>query len=192
MKLTASTRRFSDADEHWFVDMLQAMAKKYGLSYEVLQPSGKTPFAEQVAMYKNSGVIVGIHGANLMNVVFAPAFATIVEVGNTPVQCYISGGNSGLAYMMYQTVHEASAEESWCPKHGVEGDNCEKYINWRRVMVSTEHDRSELTKDVGLAIDYLLKLHREFKHLQGIPVGYDSVRHNYGIDWSQGKSSSEA
>lgn len=191
MNISSTTRRFSDADEMWFQGMLKQMAQKHKLRYKVLQPSISTPFKEQVASFKDVGVITGIHGANFMNTVFSPPFATIVEVGNMPVQCYISGANSGLAFMMYQAMHEATAEESWCPTDGVAADNCKKYTNWRRVKINTEHDREQLIKTMTVAVNYLLKLHSEFQHLKGVPVGYDSLRHEYGIDWSQRKSHPE-
>lgn len=80
------------------------------MATHVLQESN-TSFSEQVDMYKKSGIVVGIHGANLVNVMFMHAFSALVELANDNTVCYIRGMNSGLAYWHYVPRRVATVEE---------------------------------------------------------------------------------
>jgi capsular polysaccharide biosynthesis protein len=57
------------------------------LGFTCLDP-GTLPFEEQVAVFSSARVIVGVHGAALTNVLFAPRGATFVELYTTVAQAF--------------------------------------------------------------------------------------------------------
>lgn len=185
-----TTRRFSDPDEEWFIGMLYYNAQKLNFSVGVAETPEGTRFGTQVKMYRKGGVIVGIHGANLMNAMFAPAFSVLVEIAAHQLRCYIRGGNAGLGYISYKPVKDASVEESFCPpasdRWGA-GLLCHSRKNFRRVMIDDARDRKALAAVLIHAMEYVNKLHAKFGHLGGVPVRLDSGSTEYVIDWAAGK-----
>lgn len=182
-----TVRRFSDADEQWFVNMLKTVARTYNFSYVKLTTDNEMPFAEQVKLYAGVGVAAGIHGANLMNTMFMRPFAGLVEVfaSGTPLQCYISGANSGLAYVGYDPIRKASGEESGChPSH----PTCWVLSHARRVMIDSDEDRKALRTHVEEAVQRIIRLHNEFGHLGGIPMEHVRWKNEYRVAWEHAKT----
>lgn len=180
-----TVRRFSDDDEEWFVSMLKSAAQRRNFSYAQLQTEVGVPFEEQVRAYASAGIVAGIHGANLMNSIFAAPFGSLVELFAGPgLQCYIAGANAGLEYNSYYPVRRATGEESGCyPQHNA----CWRLEHSRRVLISDPKDRSSLTQIINHAVDRIDQLHASFGHLGGIPVKHHRLVSSYVIDWSRAR-----
>jgi capsular polysaccharide biosynthesis protein len=67
------------------VNQAELAAKLQQLGFTCIEP-GALPFDEQVATFAGARVIVGVHGAALANLLFAPAGATVVELYTTVEQ----------------------------------------------------------------------------------------------------------
>lgn len=175
-------RRFSDADEAWFVSMLQDVAERNNFSFATLQTTASMSMDDQMTQYANTGFVVGIHGANLMNAIFMRPFGGLLEIlPGFALQCYAAGANSGLAYSTYITVKTATGEESGCPK---DHNTCWTLIQARRVKIEEEADHRELRERVEKGVARIKMLHHAFGRLGGIPVFYDKNSTSYRIDWS--------
>lgn len=174
------TRRFSDADEAWLLSMLRNETTAANFSLTTVQTNTDVPFSAQVSMFRGFGVVVGIHGANLVNAMFSPAFSSLLEVSSIPMSCYIWGANAGLAYWTYKTVRVATVEESACPPWK---KKCMFSPNGRRVIISESRDHERLTELAREAIAHVNVLHERFGHLGGVPVLYREERAEYSIDW---------
>lgn len=199
----ASTRRaFCCGSSSWVDAMLERVAARHGFSLRVLELGGGISFAAQLAQVADAGVIVGLHGANLVNSMFAPPLAALVEVANMHMQCYIGGMNAGLAYWNVKPEQAASRTQSGCERAWTgeekaaanrvwmtmregggggggrtEGtredpDMCMYNPNWRAVKLGPE-DRFRLEKSVTQAVQYVLALHGAFAKTTGaVPVVY--------------------
>lgn len=176
-------RRFSDADEEWFMDMLEEEATASNMAYVTLQSTGETPLSEQVNMFANTGFVAGIHGANLMNTIFMLPFSSLLEIfPSESLACYVAGANSGLAYAKYLPVRKASGEESACPP---DHKTCWTLGQNRRVIISEEKDHIELRRLVREGIAHVKHLRRAFSHLGVVPVVYNDELSHYRIDWTK-------
>lgn len=181
--VVGSPRRLSDADDAWMTSMLRIETTRQNWSFTVAH-TATAPFQDQVSLFREAGVTVGLHGANLVNTIFSVPFSALVEVSNHPLQCYIAGANSGLVYQAYMVTHIATAIESACPLDGLK-ELCETEPNWRRVKIDDEVDRKLLRRAVTTALEYINGLHVAFGHLGGIPVLFDDVGGEYHIDWTK-------
>lgn len=178
------TRRFSDADEKWFLEMLQSTAKASNFTMEVLHMATFDKFGDRVHKNRNAGVIAGINGPNLVETMFAPAFSVLLEVAPHQLRSYINGGNAGLAYMSYKPVKDATVQQSACSPTM---KDCQDKSN-RRVMIDDPRDRASLSAALRHAVQHVEKLHSQFGHLKGIPVKLDKQSARYAIDWSAAKN----
>lgn len=177
-------RRFSDADEQWFISMLSTIVHRHNLSQNsvlILEPKEHTPFAQQVLAYKDVGILVGIHGANLVNALFMHPFTGLVELANDYTKCYIRGGNAGLNYWHFIPSRIASVEESFC---GPENKKCLNHMRNRRIMIDGKEDREKVQSIVDFAVGRIVRFRRMFEHLGGVPVVYNRRTAEYEIDWS--------
>lgn len=168
-------RRFSEEDDKWFMDMLKRQTQGHGFTLQVVEQDANTPFAQQVSAFRRSGVVIGIHGANLMNAMFAPAFGALIELTAVDHQCYIGGSNSGLQYW-----HVRPSKES-----GMGDADFDQTRNYKPVLMDDEGDRIVLTNVVRDALTSVRKLHRLFGHLEGVPVVYEDARAVHHIDWTR-------
>lgn len=175
-----TTRRFSDADERWFVSMLREEARAAGMRFVTVQTGEHMQLSGQIRAYADVGVMAGIHGANLVNTAFMKPFGALVEVANVPFRCYRGGMNSGLWFASYKPVRVASKEESACVD-----EPCASDLNHRRVLVDGGEDRRALRRLVRDGTRHVDGLHRRFGTLGGIPVVYDEVLAEYCIDWGK-------
>lgn len=163
-----SKRRFSGADERWFVSMLREKALAAGMRFVTVQMGENMQLRWQISAYADVGVIAGIPGANLVNTAFMKLFGALVEVANVPFRCYRGSMNSGLWFATYKPMRVASKEESAC-----EDEPCASDLNHRRVLVDGGEDRRPLRRLVREGIRHVDGLHRRFGSLGGIPVVYD-------------------
>ena len=65
-----TVRRFGPDDEAWFTGMLREETASAGFKLRDLTPSGDETLEAQAGRFAALGVLVGIHGANLVNAVF--------------------------------------------------------------------------------------------------------------------------
>lgn len=172
-------RRFDDADDKWFWEMLRAEGKWFGVEVRELRPSMKLGVVEQVRWYGSVGFVVGIHGANLMNGMFVPAFGALFEVfpGGAVFDCYRSGSNSGLMYLSHE-AEKASLKESFCHM----GQRCARPMdyNLRRVKIDKEEHRAAVKEKVREGLRHLKKLHARFPN--GIPVRLQLPEQRYVME----------
>lgn len=172
-----TTRRFSDADERWFVTMLREEAHAVRMRAVTVQTGEHVRVRAQIRAYAGVGVMVGIHGANLVNTAFMMPFGALVEIANVQFRCYRAGMNGGLWFGSHKPARVASREESACVDNPCAGD-----ANHRRVLVEGD-DRRALRRLVRQGIAHVDALHRRFGKVGGIPVVYDDALAEYSIDW---------
>lgn len=76
------------------LDAVMALLNATGLPVRVERALGKLSFSAQVALFAGTGVLVSAHGAGLINAIFMPKGAVVVEVapflGVTPLYARIS------------------------------------------------------------------------------------------------------
>lgn len=178
MPVRGATRRFSDADDAWFISMLRAEAGRVNAGYRAVQVNAVTDVEKQVRDFAEFGVVVGIHGANLVNGLFSPALGAMVEVipRGVSVPCYHAGMNSGLWYQRYEAPI-ASERESGCKRWD---RVCRFRPRGRRVKINEVHDRREIRWKVRAALEHVRKLHDRFA--DGIPMVLDEMEGIYILD----------
>lgn len=211
----ASTRRsFCCGSSSWVDAMVSRVAARHGFTVRTIVGGGGLSFSAQLAQLSDVGVIMGLHGANLVNSMFAPPLAALVEVSNMHMQCYVGGMNAGLAYWSVKPDRTATRTQSGCDrpwtekelselrevrrqsssKEGgrIEGvlenpELCMYNPTWRAVILGRE-DRFRLEKSVTQAVQYVVALHAAFaKSVGAVPVVYKSDGSDeYEIDWRQG------
>lgn len=176
--LRGPVRRFSQADDTWFVRMLRAEARRRGVEVREIRVTGRESVEEQVRLFADVGFVVGIHGANLVNAMFVRPFGAVMEIhpGGSVLECYMAGANSGLAYFNHE-AEKATPEESNCPPWN---HDCWKYFRERRVKIDDMLHRSQIRRKVREGLKHLQWLHREFP--TGVPVRFDPTETQYVID----------
>eukprot|EP00190_Bangiopsis_sp_CCMP1999_P001769 CAMPEP_0198733774 /NCGR_PEP_ID=MMETSP1475-20131203/48138_1 /TAXON_ID= ORGANISM="Unidentified sp., Strain CCMP1999" /NCGR_SAMPLE_ID=MMETSP1475 /ASSEMBLY_ACC=CAM_ASM_001111 /LENGTH=499 /DNA_ID=CAMNT_0044497123 /DNA_START=253 /DNA_END=1752 /DNA_ORIENTATION=- len=98
-------RAFDDASEAAFVNALSTKASEAGCTFERVSFSGLS-FEEQVSAVKDAAVAVGLHGANLVNSMFMPVGAALLEIfphGFTH-EMYGANSGSGLQYFQHNII----------------------------------------------------------------------------------------
>lgn len=193
-----TSRRLSEDDETWLLELLHIEALRHSMHLKIVdsQDMETVSFPDQVRNFNGVGVIVGLHGANLMNSIFAPAFSALVEITNLPLTCYVNGANSGLAYWSYRPARAGSVEESECGRlrGGIEEEEeeirervnrCVRNVNWRRVVLEERGGDRERVRDmVRQAMKYVLEIRRKFESVGKVPVKLQSLTTDaYEIDW---------
>lgn len=175
-------RRVSRADDAWLTAMLRTEATRNGMSFATLETPEDFPPARQVRLYRAAGVVVGLHGANLLNAIFAPPFAALVEIANGNMLCYKAAANSGLASWTFIPSRIASPREAACAPADV---RCNIDVVHRRVLLHLPADRARLRGAVRTAIAHVLRVRRAFAHLGAVPIRYHHPSASYRIDWSR-------
>lgn len=155
-KIDGTTRRFSDADEEWFVSTLKALAKERGFEYRTLQATKGMTFEQQVRLYADVGVLVGIHGANFVNGIFARPFSAIFEITPVSSPCYLAGANSGLRYWRYVPKRAGTVEESYCSSK-----SCRANPKMHRVVIGHPDDHENIVRNVREMMDYIDSLYEQ-------------------------------
>jgi hypothetical protein len=84
-------------------ELLKAAAELRGYKFEVVTFDNMT-FAEQVSAIEEAGVVIGVHGANLVNAMFMPPLSVLFELFPFKFThgMYEEGGAAGLKYFSYQ------------------------------------------------------------------------------------------
>lgn len=122
LRSPGSRRRLNVFGERALRSMLIRLSAEYGWNYTTTSFSGSQRLAAQVAAVRQTGVAVGVHGANLVNAQFLPAGGALFEL--FPFRYvrfyYMAGGNAGLRYSYHAAaagVERDCAMDSWCFLH---------------------------------------------------------------------------
>ncbi len=140
-------RIFDDASEAWIQTLLHDIAKEMNTTLNIVSFDGNITFSDQVSSMHRGGVFVSIHGANLVNTIFAPSGSALVEITPyhfTDALHYIQGGYTNLWYTQYMVQTIGSKGEHPKISSGyfgnvqdciqTEGNGCRK---WYRDQVIT-------------------------------------------------------
>lgn len=169
-------RVFTVEDEKWFGKMLREEVEGRGLELRVGKTRNTETFAEQVRAMADVGLVIGIHGANLVNSMFMPPFGGMVEIFpyGAVSRCYQAGMNSGLAYWTYQATEAVGGFR--CTERGIK---CQlKYRN-QNIYLGNASDRKKVRILLREAVTHLMALHRKFP--AGVPVRLDKNSGRYII-----------
>lgn len=122
LRSRGSRRRLNTYGELSLRSMLSRLAGEYRWSYTTTSFTSTQALAAQVAAVRQTGVAVGVHGANLVNAQFLPAGGALFEL--FPFRYvrfyYMAGGNAGLRYSYHaagQGVERNCSTDSWCFMH---------------------------------------------------------------------------
>lgn len=175
-------RRLSDADEEWLMSMMRNESVKEGFEFRMIQTTVAMPIVQQVSIFHGTGVVVGLHGANLVNSIFMPPFSSLVEISPINLPCYNGGMNSGLLAWRVITNRPATPEESSCPPNH---QRCKNSILERRVLLDEETVRARVNYAVRQAIENIKFIRRRFRKLGAVPVLLDEEGSTYFINWKK-------
>lgn len=100
---TGSRRVFAPEIKEQIVELFQKVAAEKGYTFKLVSFNNMT-FKEQYNTMEGVSLAVGIHGANLVNTMFMPPLAVLIELFPFGFmhEMYINGGNAGLKYFKYQ------------------------------------------------------------------------------------------
>lgn len=200
---TLTSRVLCCGGERWMLSMLRAVTQAHGFLLVESHDDRDVPFTEQLAQVSGVGVVVGVHGANLVNAMLAPALGAVIEIVNAPLPCYVGGMNSGMGYWAVQPTRRASPEESNCRRYTgfpvIRGDQynpnrtepmdlsgwCNKSDPYRAMWLD-DSDRRAVRESVVQAMMYVEGLHKRFGEAAGaVPVRYkQDGSDEYEVDWA--------
>lgn len=102
----AITRTFTDSGLRLLQTTLEKVAKHHSFSYQMLNVAGMT-FPQQIQSVAGAGVVLGVHGTQMLNTLFLPAGASVVEIFpyNFVNDLFRHGSGAGLAYRQHHVVH---------------------------------------------------------------------------------------
>ncbi|KAJ8907753.1 hypothetical protein NDN08_007859 [Rhodosorus marinus] len=97
-----SGRSFDSESEGRLVSMLSELSKQWGFDMRVVTFEGLS-FEAQVKAVENAAIAIGIHGANLVNAIFLPPRAQLVEIFpyRFAHDLFKYGSTAGLRYKSY-------------------------------------------------------------------------------------------
>lgn len=178
-------RRLSDADEAWLQALLRREAAAANMTYRVIEPvfgADARNVAGQVRELRGVGVLVGLHGANLVNAAFMPAFGGLVEIGPARLQCYAGGMNSGLVSWRVRPPRVATVEESGCPAWH---ERCKVDVLERRVLLDEWGTRTRVALAVREAVEHGREVRRVFGRVGKVGVKMVREEAGYVIEWER-------
>lgn len=108
----ASTRSFSADGLDLFESTIRRIAKRAGFGYRLLDVAGMT-FPQQIEAVASAGIVVGIHGTQMLNVLFLPSGASVLEIFpyRFTSKLFEGGSGAGLHYAQHQILHGEDYEE---------------------------------------------------------------------------------
>lgn len=176
VKESSTVRVFTAEDEKWFGEMLREEVEGRGVELREFTTKNTESFEEQVRNVAGLGVVVGIHGANLVNAMFARPFGGLVEIFpfGEHSRCYYAGMNSGLAYWGFEAGDSAGGFR--CNERVLE---CRLQYRNREVFLGAGGDREGVRRLVREAVDYLKSLNTWFR--DGVPVELEESSQRYVI-----------
>lgn len=174
-----SGRVFGKEDEIWMENMLSEECRRTNVTLEVWETLGS--FEEQVKRAERAGVVVGIHGAKLVNSWFVRPFGGLVEIipKNVNSTCYVGGSNSGLRYWRWESTEYGHGEEC---KPEDDDKTCRGLNRARGVGIGGKGEKERLRGMVREALEYLKGMHENVEGSGGIQVRYDELKEVYFRD----------
>lgn len=96
-------RLFSPASRTKFINMISQVARISKFQFEIASFSNMSFYEQYISMNDNA-IIIGVHGANLVNAIFMPPKSAIIEIFPYGFHygMYEEGGKSGLYYFSHQ------------------------------------------------------------------------------------------
>lgn len=101
----ATTRTFTDSGLDTVEAKLREIAAASGFAYRFLDVAGMT-FPQQIEAVAGAGVVVGIHGTQMLNTLFLPAGSSILEIFpfGFSNKLFQGGSGAGLHYAEYHLL----------------------------------------------------------------------------------------
>lgn len=172
-------RTLTSGDEIWLNNTLHSQGME--VKTVIVNDYKSITFAEQVRAFQNSGMVVGVHGANLVNAMFVPPFGALVEIvprgGDGDVQwrrCYEGGMNSGLRHWRVLAGEYAT--------NGIERmSGGQEWVKSGEVRVSEGLDRIKVENAIKEASEYIKYVNNAFKKLQHVPLVWNAQKKVYGV-----------
>lgn len=160
-----SRRRLTSQGKVWFDDTLVELCEKHQMELVYVRANGTQSLVEQVKDVHGLGMVVGLHGANIVNSMFVPAGGALFEI--FPWRYvrfyYAAGGNAGLRYSFHEPEgghdRHCSFKSRWC------------FMLYRESKILlTNEDREQIRSRIDTAMSYIAGLHRKY------PDGYIPLR----------------
>uniref|UniRef100_A0A7S1XFB8 Glycosyltransferase 61 catalytic domain-containing protein n=1 Tax=Compsopogon caeruleus TaxID=31354 RepID=A0A7S1XFB8_9RHOD len=119
-------RSFTSSSEQLIMSTLRNFCVARGLELVVANIDSTTSIEDQILIMYDAALAIGIHGANLVNLLFLPARSAIIEIFPFGFEhnMYENGANAGIFYSRYQ-IHQ-----------GVEFPELAKYNGSRYICVT--------------------------------------------------------
>ena len=135
------TRTLTDEGLKLLKQTVREVAKETGFTCETLNVAGMT-FPKQVEAVAGAGVVIGVHGTQMLNTLFLPAGSSVVElfpyrfVNNL----FRGGSGAGLSYRHHHVVHGEDFADLW--KWG-EVEECKRRSRGCRTWYQSDTRRLE-------------------------------------------------
>ena len=102
----ASTRTLTETGLSLLQEKLRAIATANSFTFEQFDVTGMT-FPQQIEAVAGAGVVVGVHGTQMLNTLFLPPAASIVEIFpfGFSNSLFENGSGAGIHYASHQVLH---------------------------------------------------------------------------------------
>lgn len=152
-----SRRRLPVRSKLWLDITLAELSAEHGMELVYIRAKASQSLAEQVKAVHGLGMVLGLHGANIVNSMFVPAGGALFEIfpWRYVRYYYAAGGNAGLRY----SFHE--------PEGGIER-NCSFssrtcFMRYRESLILlTSEDREQIRARIDKAMSYIAGLHQKY------------------------------
>jgi len=150
-------RGFSVESDAMLKEMCEKLCSAMGWKFSVLE-AGRLSFKEQVDGVRHASVLLGMHGANLINSMFAPARGHLIELFPYGFNhnMYVDGLGSGLSYDNYTLVTEPIPHPLLSKFEGNLYE-CQRKSNDCKVYYRADGRRSNLTQSDLNSIETLVR-----------------------------------
>mmetsp|Transcript_32454 Transcript_32454/g.127286 ORF Transcript_32454/g.127286 Transcript_32454/m.127286 type:complete len:448 (-) Transcript_32454:160-1503(-) len=108
----ASRRSIEPASKESLKSLVARVADDNGFAFEVVVFDG-IPITEQEEIMKDAAIAIGVHGANLVNSIFQPAWTVVLELMpyGFDHEMYEEGGGAGLKYFKHHVLTGVEYEQ---------------------------------------------------------------------------------
>ena len=99
---------------------MRKVAKDYNLTFAVLSDNALPSFLDQVQLFRRAAVVIGSHGAGLVNMIFSEPGTLVIEGTRSPpglVMCYVR-----LAHILGHYYHAIPSLGEWTGSVNIKTD----------------------------------------------------------------------